>query len=86
MSSLAPDIGRPEVLVPGLQGDVDAEGGDTEVQAINHGVRVFMETQAGLVGHIPRWEVTVQVIISILKDFYDYPRLSKSLQHVIRHY
>ena len=50
MSSLAPDIGRPEVLVPGLQGDVDAEGGDAEVQAINLGVRVFMETQACLVG------------------------------------
>ena len=50
MSSLAPDIGRPEVLVPCLQGDVDTEGGDPEVQAINTGVRVFMETQAGLVG------------------------------------
>ena len=74
MSSLAPDIGRPEVLVPGLQGDVDAEGGNTEVEAINPRVRVFMETQACLVGHIPRWEVTVQVVISILKDFYDYPK------------
>ena len=49
-TSLVPDIGGPEVFVSGLQGDVDAQGGDPEVQAINPGVRVFMEPETRLVG------------------------------------